>query len=148
MIGPGQNAAHYSCAAFYLALGRSGWTAASASGSDRVSETNRQNFSDLDFLRLEHARRSLRPPPGLDSGDIFIILKPGYIEWSSKQGTSHGTHYNYDTHVPLFFYGANISSKINYDKVCISDIAPTLSILMGVGFPNACTGNPIKGVLK
>ena len=82
------------------------------------------------------------------SGDVFIILKPGYIEWSSKQGTSHGTHYNYDTHVPLFFYGANISSKINYDKVCISDIAPTLSILMGVGFPNACTGNPIKGVLK
>lgn len=82
------------------------------------------------------------------SGDVFIILNPGYIEWSSKEGTSHGTHYNYDTHVPLFFYGAGITARQIYDKVNICDIAPTLSVLMNIGFPNACTGNPIGAVLK
>jgi hypothetical protein len=82
------------------------------------------------------------------SGDVFITLNPGYIEWSRKVGTSHGTHYNYDTHVPLFFYGLGISSRQIYDKVNICDIAPTLSVLMNIGFPNACTGNPIGPVLK
>ena len=82
------------------------------------------------------------------SGDIFMVLNPGYIEWSSTKGTSHGTHYNYDTHVPLFFYGTNIEPNVIYDKVEVSDIAPTLSVLMNIGFPNACTGNPVVGVLK
>ena len=36
--------------ALSISAGRSGWTAASAPGSDRVSKTNRQNFSDLEHL--------------------------------------------------------------------------------------------------
>ena len=77
------------------------------------------------------------------SGDIFITLKPGFIEWSSKIGTTHGTHFNYDSHVPLIFYGFNIKPKQIYSKIKIIDIAPTLSIFLKTAFPNACTGNPI-----
>ena len=82
------------------------------------------------------------------SGDIFLTLKPGYIEWATKTGTTHGTHYNYDSHVPLFFYGFNIRPKQIYRNVKIIDIAPTLSILLKSAFPNACTGNPIGEVFK
>jgi predicted AlkP superfamily pyrophosphatase or phosphodiesterase len=82
------------------------------------------------------------------SGDIFLTLKPGYIEWSTKTGTTHGTHYNYDSHVPLLFYGYNIQPKQIYRNIKIIDIAPTLSILLRSAFPNACTGNPISEVFQ
>jgi predicted AlkP superfamily pyrophosphatase or phosphodiesterase len=77
------------------------------------------------------------------SGDIFLTLSPGYIDWYTKTGTTHGSHYNYDAHVPLFFYGANIDAKQIYRNIKITDIAPTYSIIMKTAFPNACTGNPI-----
>ena len=82
------------------------------------------------------------------SGDIFLLLNPGYIEWSRKTGTSHGTHYNYDTHVPLIFYGFHIKPQQINKNLYISDIASTLSILMKVGFPNASQGNPISDILS
>ena len=82
------------------------------------------------------------------SGDIFLTLKPGFIEWSTKTGTTHGTHYNYDSHVPLLFYGYNIQPKQIYRNIKIIDIAPTLSILLRSAFPNACTGNPISEVFQ
>ena len=80
------------------------------------------------------------------SVDIFITLKPGYMEWSSKTGTTHGTHFNYDSHVPLIFYGFNIKPQQIYRNINITDIAPTLSIFYKSAFPNACTGNPIGEV--
>ena len=82
------------------------------------------------------------------SGDIFITLKPGFIEWSSKTGTTHGTHFNYDSHVPLIFYGFNIKPQQIYSKIKIIDIAPTLSIFLKTAFPNACTGNPIGEIFQ
>jgi hypothetical protein len=33
------------------------------------------------------------------NGDLVILDKPGYIEYQGT-GTSHGTTYSYDTHVP------------------------------------------------
>jgi len=82
------------------------------------------------------------------SGDIFLLLNPGYVEWSRKSGTSHGTHYNYDTHVPVIFYGSKINNVQIADKISICDIAPTLSVLMEIGFPSACTGTLISKVFK
>jgi hypothetical protein len=38
------------------------------------------------------------------NGDLVILDKPGYIEYQGT-GTSHGTTYSYDTHVPAIFYG-------------------------------------------
>ena len=82
------------------------------------------------------------------SGDIYLTLNPGFMDWYTKTGTTHGTHYNYDAHVPLFFYGANVDAKQIYRNIKITDIAPTLSIIMKTAFPNACTGNPIGEVFQ
>lgn len=71
----------------------------------------------------------------VQNGDIVILEKPGYIEYSST-GTSHGTPYTYDTHVPLIFYGNGIKKGQSFDKKDITQIAPTLSQLLKITYPN------------
>jgi predicted AlkP superfamily pyrophosphatase or phosphodiesterase len=69
------------------------------------------------------------------NGDIVILDKPGYIEYG-KTGTSHGTVYSYDTHVPLIFYGWNIKKGETHDKKEITQIAPTIAQKIKIPFPN------------
>ncbi|MGY6647201.1 alkaline phosphatase PafA [Wenyingzhuangia sp. IMCC45574] len=69
------------------------------------------------------------------SGDILVVLNPAYIK-GVKQ-TTHGSGYNYDTHVPIIFYGANIAKgKKVKTPVTITQIAPTLSNLLQIQEPN------------
>lgn len=69
------------------------------------------------------------------NGDLVVLDKPGYIEYKEK-GTSHGTPYSYDTHVPLIFYGWNIKKGESHDKKEITQISPTLSQLLKIPFTN------------
>ena len=64
LIGSGQNAAHYSCAAFYLALGRSGRTAASARGRTACL-TRIGSFCQILISDFKHVwnSRSVRASP-------------------------------------------------------------------------------------
>lgn len=84
------------------------------------------------------------------SGDVMIFLDPGLIESynGSKTGTTHGSPYTYDTHVPLLWYGAGISHGSTVSNIQITDIAPTLSLMLHIPFPNACTGKPIEELFK
>jgi uracil-DNA glycosylase family 4 len=68
------------------------------------------------------------------SGDIYLIVKPNWIFWTAT-GTTHGTPYEYDQHVPLIFYGAGISKATHNERVTISDLAPTLAVLADVQMP-------------
>ncbi|MCY7409145.1 MAG: alkaline phosphatase family protein [Chitinophagales bacterium] len=77
------------------------------------------------------------------SGDIFYSMKPGWIDWIFKEGTSHGTAFSYDNHVPLIFYGWKIEHGESVEKVVIPDIAPTVSSWLNIAFPSGSTGNPI-----
>lgn len=78
------------------------------------------------------------------SGDITIILKPGWIDWYRPGGTTHGSIYNYDTHVPLIFYGWNVTAGSSDEEVDITDIAPTISSLLNISFPNGSTGRSLR----
>jgi arylsulfatase A-like enzyme len=49
-----------------------------------------------------------------------------YLINSNQEGTSHGTGYSYDTHVPLFFYGMNVLPGNSNQNVVVQDIVPTL----------------------
>ncbi len=81
------------------------------------------------------------------SGDIIYVLEPAVISYS-KTGSTHGSSQSYDTHVPLLFYGFGIENGSSNQRTEIIDIAPTISSLLGISFPNGATGNPIKTVLK
>ena len=80
------------------------------------------------------------------SGDVLIVLKPGVISYP-KTGSTHGSPQIYDTHVPLLFYGNGIKKGSTVNRTEIPDIAPTLSALLGISFPNGATGKPIVEVL-
>jgi predicted AlkP superfamily pyrophosphatase or phosphodiesterase len=77
------------------------------------------------------------------SGDIVIALEPGWFESGSVQGTTHGSPYSYDTHVPMIFYGKGVKkgSSVRYHP--ITDIAPTLSMILNIKLPSGSTGQPV-----
>lgn len=81
------------------------------------------------------------------SGDVFIILDPGYLSGGGT-GSSHGSAFSYDTHVPLLFYGNGIKKGHSNEKRVVPDIAPTISALLGIEFPNGTTGEVISEALK
>lgn len=82
------------------------------------------------------------------SGDVVIALNSGWIEWSSPTGTTHGSCFSYDTHVPLLFWGKGIKQGLSDEHISICDIAPTVSTLLGISFPNGCTGKPIRSITE
>ncbi|TDQ28957.1 alkaline phosphatase PafA [Zeaxanthinibacter enoshimensis] len=81
------------------------------------------------------------------SGDILYVPKAGYISYG-KTGSTHGSAQIYDTHVPLLFYGAGIRQGSTTERTEIPDIAPTISVLLGIAYPNGTTGEPIGEVLE
>jgi predicted AlkP superfamily pyrophosphatase or phosphodiesterase len=88
---------------------------------------------------------------GKRSGDLALLFAPGWTEklyGNGKQGTTHGTAYPYDTHVPLLWYGWHINAGSTVREIQITDIAPTLSFLLHVGIPNGCTGHVIPEIAK
>ena len=82
------------------------------------------------------------------SGDIAYVLEPGWIESTKIQGSTHGSAYSYDTNVPVIFYGRGIKSGSSVRYHPITDIAPTISILLNIKFPSGCTGQPVEEALK
>ncbi len=85
------------------------------------------------------------------SGDIQVIMQPGWYSQSSRSevtGTSHGTWHPYDSHIPLLFYGWGIEPGKTNREVYITDIAPTVAALLRIQMPNGCIGKPIPEVTK
>ena len=81
------------------------------------------------------------------SGDILLIPYPSTISYSYT-GTTHGSGYSYDTHVPLIFYGKGIKKGVSQKYHPIIDIAPTISRLLDIENPNGNTGFPILEILE
>ncbi len=81
------------------------------------------------------------------SGDVAYVLTPATISYS-KTGSTHGSPQVYDTHVPLLFYGSGIKKGKTFKKTKVTDIAPTISALLGIAAPNAATGNVLDFVIE
>ena len=82
------------------------------------------------------------------SGDVVMVLEPGWYDASRIHGTTHGSPYTYDTNVPMLFYGRGIKKGSSVKYHPITDIAPTLSMLLNIKFPSGCTGNPIEELFE
>lgn len=77
-------------------------------------------------------------------GDIAMILKPNWYGGRST-GTTHGTPYAYDTHVPFLLYGWQIPAGQTSVRTSIADIAPTLADWLNILEPNGCVGQSTRG---
>lgn len=107
----------------------------------------RQSLQSSDYGELGTKGMLRRGFNSKRSGDLAIALEPGWVGGSSNTGTSHGSSYTYDTHVPILFYGFGVKQGSSAQYHGITDIAPTLSIIMKVKFPSGCTGQPIAELL-
>lgn len=83
----------------------------------------------------------------LRSGDIIFKLKENVISYGNK-GTTHGSGYTYDTHVPLIFFGKKIVQGESNVKTKITDIAPTIAKLLGLKQMSDSTGEVLGFVIK
>ena len=79
-------------------------------------------------------------------GDLYILAEPYYL--FDAAGTTHGTPYDYDTHVPLIFYGPGIEPGVHTRRVAINDVAPTLAEMLGVERPSGSIGNVLGEIVK
>lgn len=101
-----------------------------------------RNSTDPVKKRLENGFNSQM------SGDILFTLKSGYLIDSGygPAGTTHGTGYTYDTHIPILFYGKGVKNGETIRQVHITDIASTLSMLLDISLPSSNTGSPLKEI--
>lgn len=82
------------------------------------------------------------------SGDVLFSLNPATISYP-RTGSTHGSGYNYDTHVPFLLYGWGVRSGETYQLTAITDIIPTLSALLQMSPPNGATGRIVEqAILK
>ncbi|MCW3087239.1 MAG: alkaline phosphatase family protein [Sediminibacterium sp.] len=81
------------------------------------------------------------------SGDIQFVLKPGYIEGGAT-GTTHGSWYPYDAHIPLLWYGWGIKKGKTNREIYMTDIAPTVAALLNIQMPSGNVGKVIEDVMK
>jgi predicted AlkP superfamily pyrophosphatase or phosphodiesterase len=78
------------------------------------------------------------------SGDVFVLLDPYWM--FSSSGTTHGSPFNYDTHVPVIFMGAGIKPGRYNANISVTDIAPTLSTLLGIEMPAGAEGRALAEI--
>lgn len=107
---------------------------------------------DLEELDDEPVEQSLKTAiaRGLypkRSGELYVLHEPGWFDGMEK-GTTHGTIYPYDTHIPLLWMGWKIKPGEDYTETFMTDIAPTLAALLHIQEPNGSVGKVITGVLK
>lgn len=84
----------------------------------------------------EMERLSFYPPRGTD---VVYIPKPYFVE-RTPAGATHGTPYEYDTHVPQVWLGAGVKTGVHEEAVNTEDLAPTLAAMLGVQLPSEAKG--------
>ena len=84
------------------------------------------------------------------SGDVLLIFKPGYVQtinprttMQNYKGTTHGSGYAYDTHVPMLWFGKSIPKGKSLRKVSVIDIAPSIAQMLNIQYPSGTTGVPL-----
>ena len=89
------------------------------------------------LARAFHPRRS---------GDVLFVLAPYCVPGS--KGTTHGSPWHYDTHVPCLLVGAGIAPGTHHRPVSPACLASTLAELLGTNWPSANAEQPLREALK
>lgn len=75
------------------------------------------------------------------SGDVMLSYEAEAVEdYSPGRGVSYGSIYNYDTRVPLIFYGRQFGRKQVERDIEIVDLAPTVARAASIPLPSSATG--------
>lgn len=85
-------------------------------------------------------------PEGSNS-ELTVTMKEGYYFWETREAT-HGTVYDLDSRIPVFFMGSMFKPGRYTDSVRSVDIAPTLAAALGVKPTERVDGEVIQSVLR
>ncbi len=77
------------------------------------------------------------------SPNVYLIPKKNWT-WRYPMGSSHGSPYDYDAHIPLIFAKGGAKGKTISKEVYSVDIAPTVAKLLGIPYPDDLDGKPIS----
>lgn len=80
------------------------------------------------------------------SGDIIVIPRSGWM--SSTDYVTHMTAYSYDRYVPLILTGRSFKSGRYAQSAKVTDLAPTLSFLLGIVPPSLSEGRVLSEALR
>ncbi|HET8548957.1 MAG TPA: alkaline phosphatase family protein [Bryobacteraceae bacterium] len=79
------------------------------------------------------------------SSDLFIVAEPYWL--FEAAGTSHGTPWNYDAHVPIILMGPGVKPGRYHGRAAVNDIAPTVATLLNVEVPSGSAGRVLEEAL-
>jgi predicted AlkP superfamily pyrophosphatase or phosphodiesterase len=80
-------------------------------------------------------------------GGWWVLARPAPFVLAGT-GTSHGTSYVYDRHVPLILYGLPFAPGVYREPSEPVDMAPTLASLLGINAPSASAGRVLTEALR
>ncbi len=80
-------------------------------------------------------------------GGWYVLGVPPPFTIGFVGGTDHATPYNYDTHVPLAFYGLPFQAGTYRTHSEPVDLAPTLASLLGINAPTHSVGRVLTEML-
>lgn len=108
----------------------------------KAEDMNTQSYEHGIRQKLQNGYNAKR------SGDLLVVYEPAwFMSGYGNTGTTHGSGYNYDTHVPLIMYGKGIpKGYVSVVPTNITDIVPTLCTKYDINLPNGATGTPILEV--
>src|SRR5687767_12491794 len=96
--------------------------------TDQLSDTSRDPMVRSAALSYFNGR----------SGDLMVVPKEyWFMSPRAVMATTHGSPYEYDTHVPVIFFGGAVKAGRSKPSVTPADIAPTLADLAAVKLPMA-----------
>lgn len=91
-----------------------------------------------DLLQAQ-IRRNFHPER---SGDIYVAQSPySFFFEKGPIAVMHGSPWRYDTHVPVMFAGPRIEPAIVDRRIATTDVAITLSRILGTSQPSSASGD-------
>ena len=79
---------------------------------------------------------------GARSGDIYVAQRPYWFLFEKGPiACMHGSPWQYDTHVPIIFWGGGIEPGRSMRRVHPSDVAPSLAAILGITPPASASGS-------
>jgi hypothetical protein len=84
------------------------------------------------------------------SGQVFLVPREGdfVVDRNPLYAFMHGSPWEYDTHVPLLFYGPPfIAPGVSNERVSQQDVVPTLAALLGTAPPATAIGHTLQRAL-
>ncbi|MCF8371422.1 MAG: alkaline phosphatase family protein [Bacteroidales bacterium] len=103
------------------------------------SNLNQIDYTDGIFSKVQNSYSSKR------SGDVFINFEPGWVE--ENENSINGKTGKTET-IPLIWYGWKIKRNTINRPVSMFDLAPTISSLLNIPYPNGCEGKAILELVE